>query len=119
MFVATRLGIQVCADDGPTQVILPVPDRSRVIGVCFGGPDLNTLFAFCGDKVWKRESEGSWHRGLYPMDASERHETVIRPCRRCTVGARKWGLCLANGSYGWHAQNEVMGVAAAPGHALR
>jgi sugar lactone lactonase YvrE/enterochelin esterase-like enzyme len=54
MLVATRWGIQVCADDGPTQVILPMPDRSRVIGVCFGGPEMDTLFAFCGDKVWKR-----------------------------------------------------------------
>jgi enterochelin esterase-like enzyme/sugar lactone lactonase YvrE len=54
MFVTTRYGIQVCADDGPTQVILPMPDRSRVIGVCLGGPELNTLYAFCGDKVWKR-----------------------------------------------------------------
>lgn len=55
MFVATRWGIQVCADDGPTQVILPMPDRSRVIGVCLGGRDLDTLFAFCGDKIWKRK----------------------------------------------------------------
>jgi len=54
MLVATRFGIQACADDGPTQVILPMPDRSRVIGICLGGPELNTLFAFCGDKVWKR-----------------------------------------------------------------
>jgi sugar lactone lactonase YvrE len=54
MFVATRSGIQVSADDGPTQIILPVPDRSRVLGVCLGGPEMNTLFAFCGDKVWKR-----------------------------------------------------------------
>ncbi|MGD0093534.1 MAG: RICIN domain-containing protein, partial [Planctomycetota bacterium] len=54
IFVATRWGIQVCADDGPTQAILPMPDRSRVLGVCFGGAELNTLFAFCGDKVWKR-----------------------------------------------------------------
>jgi enterochelin esterase-like enzyme/sugar lactone lactonase YvrE len=55
MFVATRWGIQVCADDGPTQVILPMPDRSRVVGVCLGGPDLDTLFAFCKDKIWKRK----------------------------------------------------------------
>jgi enterochelin esterase-like enzyme/sugar lactone lactonase YvrE len=55
MFVATRSGIQVCADDGPTQVILPMPDRSRVIGVCLGGKDMDTLFAFCGNKVWKRK----------------------------------------------------------------
>jgi sugar lactone lactonase YvrE len=55
MFVATRWGIQVCTDDGPTQVILPLPDRSRVIGVCFGGKDMDTLFAFSGDKIWKRK----------------------------------------------------------------
>jgi sugar lactone lactonase YvrE len=54
LFVATRLGIQVCADDGPTQVILPLPDRSRVLGVCLGGPGMNTLFAFGGDKIWQR-----------------------------------------------------------------
>jgi len=54
MLVATRFGIQICADDGPTQVILPMPDRRRPLGVCLGGAEFNTLFAFCGDKVWKR-----------------------------------------------------------------
>lgn len=37
LFVATRWGIQGCADDGPTQVILPLPDCSRVFGVRAGG----------------------------------------------------------------------------------
>jgi sugar lactone lactonase YvrE/enterochelin esterase-like enzyme len=55
MFVATRAGIQVCADDGPTQVILPLPDRSAATGVCLGGKEQDTLFAFGGDKVWKRK----------------------------------------------------------------
>ncbi len=55
MLVATRWGIQVCADDGPTQVILPMPDRSRVTGVCLGGRDMDTLFAFCGGKIWRRK----------------------------------------------------------------
>ncbi len=55
MLVATRWGIQVCADDGPTQVILPIPDRGRPVGVCLGGRDLDTLFAFCGDQIWKRK----------------------------------------------------------------
>ncbi|MDD5349365.1 MAG: alpha/beta hydrolase-fold protein [Chthoniobacteraceae bacterium] len=55
MFVATRSGVQICADDGPVQVILPLPDRSRVYGVCLGGPEQDTLFAFCGEKVWKRK----------------------------------------------------------------
>ena len=54
-FIATRSGIQITADDGPTQVILPVPDRSRVTGVCLGGKDRDTLFAFCGNKIWKRK----------------------------------------------------------------
>lgn len=54
LFVATRMGIQICADDGPTQVILPLPDHSRVQGVCLGGAGMNTLFAFGGDKIWKR-----------------------------------------------------------------
>jgi len=55
MLVATRCGIQVCADDGPTQVILPMPDRGRVYGVCLGGPKMDTLFAFCGETIWKRK----------------------------------------------------------------
>ncbi|HEY5314668.1 MAG TPA: RICIN domain-containing protein [Pirellulales bacterium] len=55
LLVATRTGIQITADDGPTQVILPLPDRSRVLGVCLGGRELDTLFAFCGDKIWKRQ----------------------------------------------------------------
>jgi gluconolactonase len=54
LYVATRLGIQVCTWDGPTQVILPLPN-GRVTGICFGGADLDMLFAFCGDKVYKRK----------------------------------------------------------------
>jgi gluconolactonase len=63
-FVATRSGIQISADDGPTQVILPVPERSRVTGVAIGGSDKDTLFAFCMDRIWKRKilqhAMGSW-----------------------------------------------------------
>jgi gluconolactonase len=54
-FVATRSGVQISADDGPTQVILAVPDFSRVTGVCLGGKDGDTLFAFCGNRIWKRK----------------------------------------------------------------
>jgi gluconolactonase len=53
-FVATRTGVQITADDGPTQVILPVPGYGRVTGVALGGKDMDTLYAFCGDKVWTR-----------------------------------------------------------------
>lgn len=54
-FIATRSGVQVSADDGPTQVILPVPDGTRVSAVAIGGKDGDTLFAFCMDKIWKRK----------------------------------------------------------------
>ncbi len=54
-FIATKSGVQISADDGPTQVILPVPDHSRVIGVAIGGRDKDTLFALCGNKIWKRK----------------------------------------------------------------
>jgi len=52
---ATRAGIQICADDGPTQGILPLPDRSRVQNACLGGRELDTLFAFSGDRIWRRK----------------------------------------------------------------
>jgi sugar lactone lactonase YvrE/enterochelin esterase-like enzyme len=63
-FIATKSGLQISADDGPTQIILPMPDRSRVIGVAIGGKDKDTLFAFCGNKIWKRKIQhhamGAW-----------------------------------------------------------
>jgi sugar lactone lactonase YvrE/enterochelin esterase-like enzyme len=63
-FLATRSGIQISADDGPTQVILTVPGRPRVTGVALGGKDKDTLYAFCGNKIWKRKVQhhalGAW-----------------------------------------------------------
>ena len=63
-FIATKSGIQISADDGPTQIILPVPGNERVTGVAIGGKDLDTLFAFCGNKIWKRKIQqhamGAW-----------------------------------------------------------
>lgn len=60
-FIATRSGIQISADDGPTQVIIPVPDGNRVTGVCLGGRDRDTMFAFCGNRIWKRKIR---HHGM-------------------------------------------------------
>lgn len=63
-FLATKSGIQISADDGPTQVILPVPGNGRVTGVAIGGKDKDTLFAFCGNKIWRRKIQhhamGAW-----------------------------------------------------------
>lgn len=54
LYVATKLGIQVCDQPGRVNAILPTPNR-RVSNVVFGGPQFDTLFATCGDKVYKRK----------------------------------------------------------------
>jgi sugar lactone lactonase YvrE/enterochelin esterase-like enzyme len=54
LYVATRLGIQVCDQPGRVNAILPTPNR-RVANVVFGGEKFDTLFATCGDKVYKRK----------------------------------------------------------------
>jgi sugar lactone lactonase YvrE len=54
LYVTTRMGIQVCDQAGRVQCILPTPN-GRVANLCFGGEKFDTLFATCGDKVFKRK----------------------------------------------------------------
>ena len=54
LYVATRMGIQVCDQAGRVNAILPTPN-GRVANFCFGGPDFSTLYAMCGDKVYARK----------------------------------------------------------------
>lgn len=64
LFAATRFGIQVCADDGPTQVILPLPHNEQVTGVCLGGKEGDTLYAITASKIYARKVKvhgiGAW-----------------------------------------------------------
>ena len=53
LYVATRMGVQICDQAGRVNVILPTPN-GRVSNVCFGGENFDTLYATCGDKVYKR-----------------------------------------------------------------
>jgi sugar lactone lactonase YvrE len=53
LYVATRMGIQVCDPAGRVNCILPTPN-GRIANLCFGGVDFDTLFATCGDRVFKR-----------------------------------------------------------------
>ncbi|MFO0909244.1 MAG: SMP-30/gluconolactonase/LRE family protein [Isosphaeraceae bacterium] len=54
LYVATRMGIQVCDQAGRVNAIIPTPN-GRISNLCFGGPDFSTLFATCGDKVYQRK----------------------------------------------------------------
>jgi sugar lactone lactonase YvrE/enterochelin esterase-like enzyme len=54
LYVATRLGIQICDQPGRVNAIIPTPNR-RVANLVFGGERFDTLFATCGDKVFKRK----------------------------------------------------------------
>ncbi len=54
LYVATRLGLQVCDQAGRVNCIIPVPN-GKVANLCFGGPEFNVLFAACGDKVYMRK----------------------------------------------------------------
>jgi gluconolactonase len=54
LYVATRMGIQVCDQAGRVNCIIPTPN-GMVSNVCFGGADFDTLFATCGDCVYKRK----------------------------------------------------------------
>jgi sugar lactone lactonase YvrE/enterochelin esterase-like enzyme len=65
LYVATRLGIQVCDQAGRVNAIIPTPN-GYVSNLCFGGENFDTLFATCGDKVYKRKLKV---RGTHAWDA--------------------------------------------------
>ena len=80
MLVATRRGVQVCADDGPTQVILPMPDRAASSASAWAGRDMDTLFAFCAAKIWKRKVKVHAIGRVHAVDFSESVEFAnLRP----------------------------------------
>lgn len=54
LYVATRMGVQVCDQAGRVNCILPVPG-GEVTDVAFGGAEFDTLFAVCGGKLYKRK----------------------------------------------------------------
>lgn len=57
ILIGTRLGVQVCADDGPTQVVLPAPVREPVIGMALGGADHDLLTISTRSGIWRRRAK--------------------------------------------------------------
>ena len=54
LYVATRLGIQICDQAGRVNAIIPTPN-GKISNLTFGGENFDTIFATCGDKVFKRK----------------------------------------------------------------
>jgi gluconolactonase len=65
LYVATRMGIQICDQAGRVEAILPAPD-GRITTVAFGGEAVDTLFAVCADKTYKRKVKV---KGALPSEA--------------------------------------------------
>jgi len=66
LYAATRLGIQVCDQAGRVNAIIPTPN-GKLSNLCFGGKTFDTLFATCGDKVFKRKTQV---KGVRSADAT-------------------------------------------------
>jgi sugar lactone lactonase YvrE/enterochelin esterase-like enzyme len=69
LYVATRMGIQVCDQAGRVNCIIPTPN-GKLTNLCFGGENFDTLFATCGDKVYARKLKvkgaQSWQAPVKP-----------------------------------------------------
>jgi gluconolactonase len=63
LYVATKVGIQVCDQAGRVVGIIRNPSAHDPSNVVFGGPDLKTLYVTAGDKVYRRQMR---RKGVFP-----------------------------------------------------
>jgi sugar lactone lactonase YvrE/enterochelin esterase-like enzyme len=66
LYVATRIGIQICDPAGRVMGILPKPQAGALANAVFGGPDLRTLYVMSEDKVYRRPMKS---KGVFPWEA--------------------------------------------------
>jgi gluconolactonase len=56
LYVATRMGIQICDQNGRVRAILPLPTPcGPARGICFGGPQFDELYVTDGMHIFKRK----------------------------------------------------------------
>ena len=63
LYVATRMGIQFCDQAGRVNGIIPTPN-GKVSNLTFGGPDMDVIYATCGDKVFKRKVKAKGYESM-------------------------------------------------------
>ena len=66
LYVASMLGVQVFDQLGRVHLILAKPHGAWLSAVVFGGPELDTLYATCGDRVYRRKLKA---KGVVPWQA--------------------------------------------------
>jgi gluconolactonase len=67
LYVTTRIGLQVCDQAGRVNCIIPSPTQSGACSnVCFGGPDMQTLYITCNGKVYWRKVKT---KGVHTFEA--------------------------------------------------
>jgi gluconolactonase len=73
LYVTTRLGLQICDQAGRVNAILPKPGNGWLSNVCFGGPNLDTLYVTCGEQVFQRKTRAvgvvPWRAPVKPPQA--------------------------------------------------
>ena len=71
LYVATRMGIQICDQAGRVNCIIPTPN-GKVSNFTFGGEKFDILYATCGDKVYSRKLKvvgaPSWQPPVKPAN---------------------------------------------------
>ena len=63
LYVATKLGIQICDKPGRVVGIIRKPGAADLSNLVFGGADLQTLYATAGDRVYRRHLR---RKGVFP-----------------------------------------------------
>ncbi len=65
LYVATRVGIQICDQPGRVVGIINKPQPGALTNVVFGGSDLDWLYATAGDRVYRRLMR---RKGAFPWE---------------------------------------------------
>ncbi|VTT99434.1 gluconolactonase : Gluconolactonase OS=Singulisphaera acidiphila (strain ATCC BAA-1392 / DSM 18658 / VKM B-2454 / MOB10) GN=Sinac_2387 PE=4 SV=1: Esterase: SGL [Gemmataceae bacterium] len=65
LWVATKSGLQVCDQAGRVNCIIPTPN-GKVSNLTFGGPDMDTVYATCGDRVFSRKMKAKGANAFEP-----------------------------------------------------
>ena len=87
LLIATRSGIQACAANGPVQVVLPMPDRSRVVWHCPRRTGSKHPLRFLRRQDLEAGCEDTRHRRLLAAGQA-RTQSVVKALGFCVATSR-------------------------------